>query len=536
MQRTAADDANARGMSDVSVTGAGQPSTSGAHWANRDNENIYRRTGSPYRRPNAVNSFPDDAEPAEPESVPNSWWRSADSAVSPASVSPATPGPEPAEQNDLPGRSVEQSAFEPPPTEQSAFGSTGQSAFGSTGQPAFGSTEPPAFEPPAFGPAPPMSSGRASFGVSAGPIGGYRPGYGPAPVGPEGHIPTHGSPADGGTDSAHGGADSAYSGDPGFGSGAAPTSPPPPPKPLVPAVTGHTGDIFRGPARKIRPHRAVKQNASGHVAFKQPTPEGTPTTVPSPAPAPAAKRSRGVAAFVLGGVVLLAVAAGGMAYFTGADKDLSKLLDFGAATNQDRSVTAPLGGRTTAGFEMLAASHQVTVKTQDLGENLYKITTADDSGMIPSPAISADRVQLILTPKGDGGNGDVTIVLSAKVLWSLRFTGGSDEQLIDLTGGQISEVNLVGGARRVELTLPKPTGTVPVNITAGLDELLVNSTAKAPVRVTVQAGAKTVAAGTRTLHNVAPGSTLTPKNWRVEDRYDLDAKSWLTLLSVDPEN
>ncbi|MDT5041176.1 MAG: hypothetical protein QOE51_2161, partial [Actinoplanes sp.] len=426
----------------------------------------------------------------------------------------------------------------------------------------FGPSEygPSEFGPPAFGPAPPMSGGRASFGISAGPIGGYRPGYGPAPVGPEGHVPTHGSPADvradsahGGADSAHGGADSAhvtadsahgaadsaYGGDPGFGSGAAPTSPAPRPKPLVPAVTGHTGDIFTGPAREIRPHRAAKQNASGHTALKQPTPpEGTPTAAPSPAPAPAAKRSRGatVAAFALGIVVLLGAVAGGMAYFSGGGRDLRKVLKLGADTDTDRSVTAPLDGRTTAGFEMLAASHQVTVKTQDLGDNLYKITTADDSGMIPSPAISADRVQLNLTQKDHGGNGDVTIVLSSKVLWSLRFTGGSDEQLIDLTGGRTSEVNLVGGARRVELTLPKPTGTVPVNVTAGLDELLVNSTTNAPVRVTVQAGAKTVAAGTRTLHNVAPGSTLTPKNWKVKDRYDVNAKSWVTLLSVDAEN
>jgi hypothetical protein len=43
-------------------------------------------------------------------------------------------------------------------------------------------------------------------------------------------------------------------------------------------------------------------------------------------------------------------------------------------------------------------------------------------------------------------------------------------------------------------------------------------------------------AGNRTLRKVAPGSTLTPKNWRVKDRYDVDAKSRVTLLSVDAKN
>src|SRR4051812_13983346 len=42
---------------------AGLPSTSGAHWANRDNETLYRKTGgsrTPFRRPPALNSFTDD--------------------------------------------------------------------------------------------------------------------------------------------------------------------------------------------------------------------------------------------------------------------------------------------------------------------------------------------------------------------------------------------------------------------------------------------------------------------------------------------
>jgi hypothetical protein len=209
------------------------------------------------------------------------------------------------------------------------------------------------------------------------------------------------------------------------------------------------------------------------------------------------------------------------------------VLELGAGKTDGRTATAPLDGRTTASFEMVAASSQVTVKTRDLGDDLYKITTADDSGMVPSPAVSADRVQLHLTPEGNGTSGDVTILLSTKVAWSLRFSGGSDEQLIDMTGGKVSEVNLIGGARRVELTLPKPTGTVPVQVTGALEELSLTSPPDAPVRVNLEAGAKTIAAGTRTLRDIKPGSTVTPKDWQVKDRYDVDAKSWVTLLSVD---
>jgi hypothetical protein len=435
-------------MSDVSVAVADAPSASGADWANRDNPNIYRRSGTPLRRPNAPSSV--DEDPAGPEQ--SSWWGS--------EAAPAVP--------------------------------------------------PVPVPVPEFGPVPSTNTSRASFGVSAGPIGGYRPGYGPssAPASPAANS-APASPA----------------------ANSAPVSPAPRSKPLVEPVTGHTGEIFDGPAREIRQHRALRRDTGSHPARQDPTPGGTPAAVSAPA-----KRSRGlttIGALALGGVLLLGGAAGGVVYFSGDDNGLGSVLEVGVGKTDGRTATAPLAGRTAAGFEMVAASSRVTVKTQDLGDDLYKVTTADGSGMVPSPTVTADRVQMHLTPDGAGASGDVTVLLSAKVRWSLRFSGGSDEQLIDMTGGRVGAVDLIGGARRVELTLPKPTGTVPVRVTGGLDELTVRSPAGAPVRVNLPAGAKTVAAGTRTLRDVRPGSTLTPKDWQVKDRYDVDVTSWVTLLSVD---
>jgi len=498
VERTTADDhPGFRELSDVSVAVADAPATSGAHWANRDNENIYRKSGSPYRRPNALNSFP-DGEEEEDEAQPASWWGEQSGGDSAGPQDPWAPEPVPTDDRD-----------EPSWTDMSDTSGMSRRQFA------------PA---PEFGPAPPASSSRASFGVTDGPIGGYRPGYGPAPTSasPVSPAARPESPSAG---------PAARPVSPPAGPAPRPVSPAPRSQPLIPPSTGHTGEIFNGPAREIRAHRAMKQNTGGHAALKTPTPPGgTPLAAPGPARKP---RGVTVAAFALGGILLIGGAVGGVAYFSGDDKGIGSVLELGAGKTDGRTATAPLDGRTTASFEMVAAASQVTVRTQDLGDSLYKITTAADSGLVPSPVTSADRVKLNLAPKGDGTKGNVTVLLSAKVRWSLRFSGGSDEQLIDLTGGKVSDVRLAGGARRVELTLPKPAGTVPVQITGALDELSLTSTADAPVRVNVEAGAKTVAAGTRTLRDVKPGSTLTPKDWQVKDRYDVDAKSWVTLLSVD---
>ena len=37
------------------------------------------------------------------------------------------------------------------------------------------------------------------------------------------------------------------------------------------------------------------------------------------------------------------------------------------------------------------------------------------------------------------------MVLAAKVRWALRFSGYAETQLIDLSGGQVSQIEMVGG-------------------------------------------------------------------------------------------
>jgi hypothetical protein len=230
--------------------------------------------------------------------------------------------------------------------------------------------------------------------------------------------------------------------------------------------------------------------------------------------------------------VLLGGAVAGVAYVGGEDASLTSVLRLGSDDSDGKVATAPLDGRRTASFELVAATTKVTVRSRDLGDDLYKITAADDSGTAPKPVLTENRVQLMLSPDGDGAAGVVEVVLSNKVTWQLGFGGGADEQIIDFTGGRISTLTLSGGSRRVDLALPVPVGTVPVRVTGAIEDFSISSPAGNPVRVRVDSGAKTVAAGERTLRDVEPGSTLTPKDWKVPNRYDVDAASRVTLLTV----
>jgi hypothetical protein len=235
-------------------------------------------------------------------------------------------------------------------------------------------------------------------------------------------------------------------------------------------------------------------------------------------------------------LVLLAGSAMLVMKYTGssAGTGLASILRSGAGSGGKRTVTAPLDGRKQASIDVITGASQVVVTSQDLGNDLYRITSAEDSGMVPRPVVDGDRVQLSLSPDGDGTSGRVEIVLAAKVRWALKFVGGADEHRVNLTGGQLTGLDVVGGAGRVELTLPTPSGTVDVRITGAVDELVVKSPQDSPVRARLDSGTKTAAVGERTLRDVEPGSTFTPRNWDQNNRYDVVVASRLQLLSVEP--
>ena len=583
MERTAAED----------VVVAGLPSTSGAHWANRDNDPAKRPTGgrsAPFRRPPALNSFPaDDPEPLSPSAylpnddaeVPSTSWFAGQEFAGQEFAGRESAGRESA------GRDIGVGgAWRPDPGPQGWAPDPGARDARPRPEPAA----------PEFGPAPPLSPGRISFGVTAGPISPYHNQSSAAPTSPAAGVPGHATHP---VRDARSGRD-ARAGRPG------------------PTEDTGIGQIT-GPGREIRPHRASRREAReisrdtgahAHVRDTRLPSAGLPSAGPLSAGLPSAglpstglpsaglpstgpqatttgahsvglpsagaydtgahgqvrntgahdrvrdtgahelvtppqdgtsqepptgspRRSRGLVAatVALSAVVLLGGSIAGVAFFTGDKQDRSSAL--GAAKVTGKTATAPLDGRKTAAFELVAATTKMNVSTADLGQDLFKITAADDSGVVPSPAVSKTAVQLRLTPEGKGSSGQVNVVLSAKVRWSLRFTGGGDEQIVDLSGGQVAGIDVIGGSRRFELSLPKASGTVPVHVTGAIQDLSIQSPADSPVRVKVQGGAKTVAAGQVTLRDLKPGSTLTPKDWKVANRYDVDAAAWLTLLSVD---
>lgn len=198
-----------------------------------------------------------------------------------------------------------------------------------------------------------------------------------------------------------------------------------------------------------------------------------------------------------------------------------------------RLVSAPVQDRQEAIFDLITGTTVVRLGVSDLGDQLYRISTPARASVLPRPEIQRDRVLLHLVPSGENGPGAVDIELNSRVRWQLRLTGGAAEQSLDLGGARLAGVELLGGATRVELTLPQPEGTLTVRMTGGVNQFLVHAPAGPPARVRVANGAGAVTLDGNRRSGIARGTVLTPDGWDgADERFDFDLVAGVGTVTV----
>jgi hypothetical protein len=194
-------------------------------------------------------------------------------------------------------------------------------------------------------------------------------------------------------------------------------------------------------------------------------------------------------------------------------------------------ISAPLGRTTALTLEISGAASSVSVVAADLGDRLYDIAGTDDSAV---PAITATKSGPVLTfiRTGAPGRSGATVQLSDKVRWTLRFTGSTAEQSVDLRTGKLAALDLAGGTGRAVLRLPAPNGTVPLRITGDTGSLDLLTRDGVPVRLRLGQGAGSAVVDARTRTRLK-ATTITPPGWTTAtNRYDLTATTTIAAVRV----
>ena len=240
---------------------------------------------------------------------------------------------------------------------------------------------------------------------------------------------------------------------------------------------------------------------------------------------------RGISRVLTGRWLVLAIAAV-LAAVAGAGGTALAL----TTSAPSHAVSMSRGGLTRAALKVTAGTPFLDVSMGRLGGTLLRVSTPDDAPV--RPVLSGSEL-IVLSLAGassqhvQGSGYAVKVVLNSAVTWSLDLAGGTERTEADLRGGKVAGVAVTAGSAVLDVSLPRPSGTLPLLLAGGVSQFRLSLPGGVPVQVTVGGGASFVSVDDQNLTGVAGGTVLTPPGWATAtSRFDIDATSGFSQLTV----
>jgi hypothetical protein len=127
--------------------------------------------------------------------------------------------------------------------------------------------------------------------------------------------------------------------------------------------------------------------------------------------------------------------------------------------------------------------------------------------------------------------GEVT--LNAAVPWEVEVRGGAAQGDLDLSGLKLTSFVLKGGTSDLTLTLPEPSGMVPVRLSGGASKVLIRRPAGAEARLNARGGAATLTFDEQSFDAVGGKVRLqSPGYDGASDRYEIEVSGGASELVI----
>lgn len=157
------------------------------------------------------------------------------------------------------------------------------------------------------------------------------------------------------------------------------------------------------------------------------------------------------------------------------------------------SASAALGSVASGRLQIEAGAASVDIHPGAPASQLYQAALDYPPGHTPQLQVNGGKVVV----RGRGGGQRpagssrpmASISLNSSIPWDVSIGDGASEDHLDLRGLDLRSLEVDSGASHLQLQLPRPKGTVQVNISGGATDLDISRPADIPVQFRISGGA-----------------------------------------------
>jgi DNA-binding MarR family transcriptional regulator len=196
--------------------------------------------------------------------------------------------------------------------------------------------------------------------------------------------------------------------------------------------------------------------------------------------------------------------------------------------------SAPLGSAQSGRVVFANGASRLILRAASGMDDLYR---ARFEGPVPKVEV-ADGTVTFRYPRRFSGlfewrsrSGEVT--LNAAVPWEVEVRGGAYRVEADLSGLRLTSFVLTRGLSDVDLTLPEPSGVVPVRLSGGASEVNIRRPAGVEARLSMKGGVSKLTFDEQSFDAV--GGTLrlqSPRHREAPDRYEIEVSGGASKVTV----
>ena len=131
------------------------------------------------------------------------------------------------------------------------------------------------------------------------------------------------------------------------------------------------------------------------------------------------------------------------------------------------------------------------------------------------------------------GRTSADVRLSPSASWAIEIRGGVSHWDSDLRNLELTGIEVRGGVTKVDLRLPRPSGSSIIRISGGASQLTLRRPAGVPARLQIGGGASKLELDTQYLGAVGgPVRLETPDYPKAPDRYDIEIGGGASRIRV----